>query len=72
MKNEELNDLITSIHLTVKEDVQMGNNKQTIYTLPNQALSAPIIEAIEGNFSHFKSCIIQGNILKLEHPDSID
>ncbi|MGP9664895.1 hypothetical protein ACT3TY_09730 [Halomonas sp. AOP22-C1-8] len=71
MKNDKLSNLILSIKLQVKDDVQAGATT-TRYKLPEAALADDVIEALDAHFKHYKSCSIDDGILVLVHPDPED
>ncbi len=69
MKNDELTDLINSITLEVKDDVNCGNEELTKFKLPKKAQTEKVITAIKNNLSHYKNVYIEGEYICLEHPD---
>ncbi|MBT2772117.1 hypothetical protein J7J47_07705 [Halomonas sp. ISL-60] len=71
MTSDELKDLIDSIKVEANYDHKAGNTTTT-YKLPEEALNEEVIEALEANFEHYKSCTVTGNTLTLEHPDVDD
>jgi len=66
--NDELTNLINSITLEVKDDVNCGNKKLTKYKLPEKAQTEKVITALENNLSHFVSVYTEGEYLCLKHP----
>lgn len=71
MTNEELSDLILSIQIAVKDDVQ-ASFKTTEYKLPEAALVEKVIDALYAKFEHFDRVSVDGNVLTLVHPERED